>query len=143
MTGYCYDIKNKIVLLCYLSIIFVMAHYYCWLLLATVLVLFLLVILDCQGRLSCVPLVSFMNFFSFFSFFFLIMKIIINVFLYLYLLVIKPFNLLSKYSLFMLWPTLNGVVFRTHCTQKYHLFCSKVESSHCEISGQVCIFKDN
>lgn len=69
MTGYCYDIKNKIVLLCYLSIIFVMAHYYCWLLLATVLVLFLLVILDCQGRLSCVPLVSFMNFFSFFSFF--------------------------------------------------------------------------
>lgn len=82
-------------------------YYFCYgslllLAIATVLVCFcfcLLVILDCQGGLSCVPLVSFMN-----LFFFLIMKIIINVFLYLYLLVIKPFNLLSKYSMFTLWP---------------------------------------
>lgn len=40
---------------------------------------------------------------------FLIMKIIINVFLYLYLLVIKPFNLLL-YSMFMLWPALDCVL---------------------------------
>lgn len=51
---------------------------------------YLWVILDCQGIVSCVPLVSFMIFFLLFLN--LIMKIIINVvFLYLYLL-IKPFK---------------------------------------------------
>lgn len=72
-------------------------------------------VLDCQGGLSCVPLVSFMNLFFFF---FLIMKNIIDVFLYLYLLVIKPFNLLSKSSLVHAL-TCFGLcdVFRTYCTQ--------------------------
>lgn len=49
-------------------------YYFCYgslllLAIATVLVCFcfcLLVILDCQGGLSCVPLVSFMNLFFFF-----------------------------------------------------------------------------
>lgn len=47
-------------------------YYFCYgslllLAIATVLVFVcLLVILDCQGGLSCVPLVSFMNFFFFF-----------------------------------------------------------------------------
>lgn len=106
----------------------------------------LLVILDCQGGLSCVPLVSFMNFFFFF--FFLIMKIIINVFLYLYLLVIKPFNLLSKNTPCSCFGLLfSDCVSCSVCTAHKNLICfvSTLEWCHLIVKAvaKCVIFKSN
>lgn len=76
------------------------------------------------------------------------MKIIINVFLYLYLLVIKPFNLLSKkkqlpvhaLACFGLCVVYQDV---QHTKISFVFVQNGVVSSHREGSGQVCIFKTN
>lgn len=76
-----------------------------------------------------------------FFFFFLIMKNII-VFLYLYLLVIKPFNLLSKYSLSILWPALDCVLYTGRASHKNIFSFFIIEWHHLIVKavGQVCVF---
>ena len=68
------------------------------------------------------------------------MKIIINVFLYLYLLVIKPFNLLSApcqcFGQLQAACCVQNVLHTNTC-----FFKVRVVSSHREASGQVCIYK--
>lgn len=85
MTGYCYDNNNKLVLLCYLSIIFVMSHYYCWL---VPHFSFFLSVGD-PGLPRWIKLSAFGIFYEpLFD-----NESYYHVFLYLYLLVIKPFKL--------------------------------------------------
>lgn len=141
MTGCCYDNNNnKLVLLCYLSIIFRNSLLLLSAIATLVFFFFLLVILDCQGGLSCVPLVFFMIFSPF-----LILKTIINVFYTLYLLVIKPLNLLWKYSLFMLGSALDGVLCSGQTAQKKYLSCLfQIEWYHLIVNVVAkCVFKSN
>lgn len=65
MTGFCYYSNNKLVLLYYLSIFSLDVITFIGKCPYLVLLFFLnrSVILDCQGLLSCVPMVYFINFF--------------------------------------------------------------------------------
>lgn len=94
-------------------------------------------ILDCQGRLSCVPLVSFMNFFVF------IMKNTINVFFILVFIGDQAISRVVKMMPVRASASSGSCYVQDtlHIKIKKNTVCfiQKVESSHREISGQVTI----
>lgn len=133
MTGYCSDNNNnKIVLLCYLSIIFVTAYYYCWLLPQF---LFFLSVGD-PGLPRFAKLRAFGIVYEPFFFFFDNENYYQCVF-YTCIYWSSHLKLLSKYSVFMLWPS-SECVLRSGCTAHKNTVANwKIEWYHLIVKAVV------